>query len=104
MSSARRIAGAVGESIGWRFVFLGLLPLIALAGALTLGALHAIAVPAGIDEHRAAAANRTRLPLALTVALGAGLLTVGLTSGQPVVDRRRSRPPASSSASWRSVA
>ena len=79
------LAGAVGESIGWRFVFLGLLPLIALAGALTLGALHAIAVPAGIDEHRAAAANRTRLPLALTVALGAGLLTVGLTSGQPVV-------------------
>ena len=35
------LAGAVGESIGWRFVFLGLLPLIALAGALTLGALHA---------------------------------------------------------------
>jgi len=78
------IAGAVGESIGWRFVFLGLLPLIALAGALTLGALHAVAVPAGVDEHRAAAANRSRLPLALTVALGAGLLTLGLTSGQPL--------------------
>jgi len=76
------IAGAVGESIGWRFVFLGLLPLIGLAGALTLGALHAVAVPAGVEEHRAAAANRGRLPLALTVALGAGLLTVGLTSGQ----------------------
>ena len=26
------IAGTVGETIGWRFVFLGLLPLIALAG------------------------------------------------------------------------
>jgi MFS family permease len=78
------IAGAVGESIGWRYVFLGLLPLIALAGLLTLGALRAIAVPAGVDEHRAAAANRSRLPLALTVALGAGLLTVGLTSGQPL--------------------
>jgi MFS family permease len=78
------IAGAVGESVGWRYVFLGLLPLIALAGMLTLGALHAVAVPAGIDEHRAAAANRSRLPLALTVALGAGLLTVGLTSGQPL--------------------
>jgi MFS family permease len=78
------IAGAVGESIGWRFVFLGLLPLIALAGALTLGALRAVAIPAGMEEHRAAAANRSRLPLALTVALGAGLLTVGLTSGQPL--------------------
>jgi MFS family permease len=78
------IAGAVGESIGWRFVFLGLLPLIVLAGALTLGALRAVAVPPGVDESKAAAASRARLPFAVTVALGAGLLTVGLTSGQPV--------------------
>lgn len=41
-------------------------------------------MPAGVDEARAAAASRSRLPLALTVALGAGLITVGLTSGQPV--------------------
>ncbi len=78
------IAGAVGESIGWRFVFLGLLPLIGVAGALTLGALRAVAAPPGIDEASAAAASRARLPLAVTVALGAGLLTVGLTSGQPI--------------------
>ena len=78
------IAGVVGETIGWRFVFLGLLPLIAVAGALTLGALRAVAVPPGVDEARAAAASRTRLPLALAVAIGAGLLTVGLTSGQPL--------------------
>src|SRR5262245_48333528 len=78
------IAGAVGESIGWRFVFLGLLPLIALSGALTLGALRAVVVPPGVDEATAAAASRARLPLAITVALGAGLLTLGLTSGQPV--------------------
>ena len=75
------LAGAVGETIGWRFVFLGLLPLIALAGALTLGALRAVAVPAGVDEARAGEANRRRLPLALSVALGAGLLTAGLSSG-----------------------
>ena len=42
-SSARRSPGSVGETFGWRFVFLGLLPLIALAGALTLGALRAVA-------------------------------------------------------------
>jgi MFS family permease len=79
------IAGAVGEAVGWRFVFLGLLPLIVVAGVLTLGALRAVAVPPGIDEARAVAASRSRLPLALTVALGAGLLTVGLTSGQPLL-------------------
>ncbi len=36
------IAGTVGDTVGWRYVFLGLLPLIALAGALTLGALRAV--------------------------------------------------------------
>ena len=78
------IAGTVGENIGWRIVFLGLLPLIGLAGALTLGALRAVA-PAPVNpDDPAAAARRGRLPLALAVALGAGLLTVGLTTGQPV--------------------
>jgi MFS family permease len=75
------IAGTVGETIGWRFVFLGLLPLIAIAGALTLGALRAVAGPV-VAEHEAGAANRGRLPLALLVALGAGLTTVGLTTGE----------------------
>ena len=75
------IAGTVGDTVGWRYVFLGLLPLIALAGALTLGALHAIAdVPPPADPARSAA-RRGRLPLAITVALGSGLLTVGLTTG-----------------------
>ncbi len=75
------IAGTVGDTVGWRYVFLGLLPLIALAGALTLGALRAIAdVPPPADPARSAA-RRGRLPLAILVALGAGLLTVGLTSG-----------------------
>ena len=82
------IAGTVGETLGWRYVFLGLLPLIALAGALTLGALRKIAAaPVTADADVAAAgatARRRRLPLALTVALGAGLLTVGLTTGQLV--------------------
>jgi MFS family permease len=78
------IAGTVGDTIGWRYVFLGLLPLIALAGALTLGALRAVGPAAAATDERSAAAQRGRLPLALTVALGAGLLTVGLTSGQPV--------------------
>ena len=103
-SSARRIAGAVGETIGWRFVFLGLLPLIALAGALTLGALRAVvAGPGRRRRGAAAAARRGRLPLALTVALGAGLLTVGLTTGEPVPTRRAQRRSAWPSGSSRSA-
>jgi MFS family permease len=75
------IAGTVGDTLGWRYVFLGLLPLIAVAAALTLGALRAVKdAPHPVDAH-AAEARRGRLRLALTVAAGAGLLTVGLTSG-----------------------
>lgn len=80
------IAAVIGETLGWRFVFLGLLPLIGLSGALTLGALRAV-VPVPVNlaaEARAAAADKTRLPLAIAVALGAGLVTLGLTSGEPL--------------------
>ena len=78
------IAGAVGETIGWRWVFLGLLPLIGAAGAITLAALRT--VPGGSSaEHEAAIATTRRLPLALLVALGAGLTMAGLTLGQPLV-------------------
>ncbi|MEP6638413.1 MAG: MFS transporter [Chloroflexota bacterium] len=78
------IAGTVGEGVGWRYVFLGLLPLIALAGALTLGALDATTGAPRMTNPAAATARRGRLPLALVVALGSGLLTVGLTTGELV--------------------
>src|SRR5215203_1705403 len=73
------MAGTVGDTVGWRYVFLGLLPLIALAGALTLGALRAVVAA----PQRTSLPDR-RLPLALIVALGAGLVTVGLTIGEPI--------------------
>src|SRR5512146_1338585 len=75
------IAGAVGEWVGWRAVFLGLLPLIALVGFMTLSALHVVA-DAPRDATGGAgrdAADRRRLPLAILVSLGVGLVTVGLT-------------------------
>ena len=78
------IAGTVGEVAGWRYVFLGLLPLIALAAALTLGALRNVADAPPVADEAAAAARRGRLPLAIAVAVGAGMLTVGLTSGEPL--------------------
>lgn len=78
------IAATIGQILSWRFVFLGLIPLIALAGALTLGALRAVvAAPDDADaEAGASAANRARLPLAIQVAAGAGLVTAGLTAGE----------------------
>ena len=79
------LAGVVGEFLGWRYVFLGLLPLIAVAGLLTIRSV--VAVPpsevAAAAESAAVRAERRRLPYALLVAFGAGLITVGLTSGVP---------------------
>ena len=76
------IAGLVGQTVGWRYVFLGLLPLIALSGALTMGALRAVAASPTALEGSARATDRRRLPLAIAVAIGAGMVTVGLTTGQ----------------------
>jgi MFS family permease len=81
------IAATIGETFSWRFVFLGLLPLIALSGTLTLGALRAVLAAPGREgaEAEASAADRGRLPLAIQVAVGAGLVTGGLTSGDTVL-------------------
>jgi MFS family permease len=81
------IAGLVGETIGWRAVFLGLLPLIAVAAAFTLPAVRAVIAPAAAADAEAAAAAslRRRVPLALVVSLGAGLLTAAMTSGNPLI-------------------
>jgi len=77
------IAAAIGEALSWRYVFLGLLPLIALSGAMTLRALHDIGAAPDDQaaEASASAAARARLPLAIQVAVGAGLVMIGLTSG-----------------------
>jgi len=74
------IAAVVGEALGWRWVFLGLLPLLALAAALALYALRDVpdAEPAS-REHLAAANAVRRLPNALLVAAGAGVLVAALT-------------------------
>jgi MFS family permease len=82
------IAGAVGQWLGWRAVFLGLLPLIGLVGGVTLGALRRVVAapreprPDAVPGANADTADRRRLPLAILVAVGAGCITVGLTSGE----------------------
>jgi MFS family permease len=76
------IAGAIGESIGWRWVFLGLLPLIAISSGIAYPQVRRVGPGAPSET---AATLRQRLPLALVVAAGTGLLLGGLTSGQPVL-------------------
>jgi MFS family permease len=86
------LAAAVEHLFGWRWVFLGLLPLVAIAGPLALPALFHLGPPAGraSTEHRVTdgirtaagaalflAALQTRLPL-LALALGAAGVAVAL--------------------------
>ncbi|HUP55048.1 MAG TPA: MFS transporter [Methylomirabilota bacterium] len=77
------VAGAVGEAFGWRYVFLGLLPLILVSSGIAYPQVRRVGPATTISE--SAATLRDRLPLALLVATGTGLLLAGLTSGQPVL-------------------
>ena len=65
------IAAWVGESIGWRWVFLGLLPLCAAIGALALVGIRTVPAPEVPSEER-------NILTAVRVAAGAGLLLAGL--------------------------
>jgi MFS family permease len=67
------ISGAVASAIGWRWVFLGLLPLVALAGVATTRALHTLGPPGGEEP----VDRRLR---ALTLVVGAGLVLAGASS------------------------
>ena len=67
------ISGIVAESLGWRWVFLGLLPLVPLNAALTLPALARL--PAVEDAHDVIGG---RVPHALRLAAGTGLIIGGL--------------------------
>ena len=81
------LAGVVAESLHWRLVFLGLLPLIAVASALTLPAIAAVGpatAAAGEAEHEVATSARRRLPLAVILVIGAGLAVAGLSNLGPI--------------------
>lgn len=86
------IAGFVAETWHWRLVFLGLLPLLAIAGTVAIRAMRAIPdqpaakPPAGrvvVGEVAGGSAavrteRRRRYAWAVAVSIGAGLLTSGL--------------------------
>lgn len=68
------VAGFVTEHVGWRAVFLGLMPLLPLAGALTLPSLlrHDVVHDPEVEHQAAPALDALRL------GVGAGLVLAGL--------------------------
>ncbi|HEX5614028.1 MAG TPA: MFS transporter [Acidimicrobiia bacterium] len=68
------LSGAVAEAFSWRWVFLGLLPLVAVAGVMALPGLRALA-----PAERSSEAPRYGTALAVTA--GAGLVLGGIGSG-----------------------
>jgi MFS family permease len=71
------IAGVVGDAVGWRWVFLGLLPLSAVIGVMALMGVRSLGAP------DAQGAGPTPVRHAVSVALGAGLMLAGLSSRNP---------------------
>ena len=99
------LAAAVAHLFGWRWVFLGLLPVVAVAGSIAVPALIRLGPPASsqVEEHRlihgiAVAACAAMLLAGLTLAAGSGavlaggaLLVAGVAGGLPAL--RRLVPP-----------
>ncbi len=74
------VAAVIGQAASWRWVFLGLIPLLLVAGGVAVTALRRIDAPSPPEEHAAAASTLRRLPNALLAVGGAGILVAGLTA------------------------
>jgi MFS family permease len=103
------VSAEVARLFGWRWVFLGLLPIVAVAGGIAVPALVRLGPPAaaGAEEHRMidgfrTAAGATMLLAGLTFAAGSsgtgtdrlgailgglGLIAAGLAVGLPALRR-----------------
>jgi MFS family permease len=68
------LAGVLGSTVGWRWVFLGLLPLCGGIGLLAVAGVRAIPAP---DEP----SHESHLSSAVLVAVGAAVVLAGLGSG-----------------------
>jgi MFS family permease len=81
------LSAEVTRAFGWRVVFLGLIPLVALAGALSLGPLVRLGRPGRADPHSAGAASVDEHALgdALRTAIGGALVLQALASSTPAV-------------------
>jgi MFS family permease len=72
------LAGVVEQAWGWRWVFLGLLPLVVIAGAFTIPAMRPIGP--GTSDNDDGAPAKSRLPWGIAVAGGAAALLAGIAA------------------------
>jgi MFS family permease len=86
------VAAEVAHVFGWRWVFLGLLPVVAVAGSIAVPALVRLGPPGAgqVQEHQliygvAVAAGATMILAGLT--LVAGLIVAGVAAGLPALRR-----------------
>ena len=68
------IAGTIADYLGWRWVFLGLAPLMAIAASIAIPALRRL-VTAPNDQSSA-----SRTPAAVRLTLGSGLVLFGISA------------------------
>ena len=74
------VSAAVASLLGWRWVFLGLLPLVAVTGALAIPALIRLGRrPRAQDDDKEKPAAEHKLSLGVAASAGAGLILAGLT-------------------------
>ena len=77
---APAIAGVVTDRFGWRWVFIGIIPLAVFVAVLTARSMARIAAPVDTGKRRP-----TQLPRAFQIAIGVGLIAVGVQNRFPPV-------------------
>ena len=73
------LAGAVTGGVGWRWVFLGIVPVAVVVGVITSTAMRSVGPPP------AGPRAPSRLPTALRLSGGVGILVAGLQTARPAV-------------------
>ncbi|MET0907889.1 MAG: MFS transporter, partial [Ilumatobacteraceae bacterium] len=76
------LAERIAQEAGWRWVFLGLVPLVAFAGLFVLPAIFRLGPVAGASEARRVPFLRRRMVEATRVAAGAALVVAGFTASR----------------------
>ena len=72
------VSGTIAEEVGWRWVFVAILPLVPLNAALAVPSLMRLGPPPVDQQHDAEPEQAGRIALAVRLAIGVGLVVGGL--------------------------